>query len=60
MMIQRIMTALAVGLLAGYASVAFVLWSFNLMEWNTVQRLAVLVVAALIAGLMEGTRNENR
>ena len=56
MKIQRIMTALAVGLGAGYAALSFVTWSFNAVEWNSAQRAAVLIIAAVIAGIMEGGR----
>ena len=54
MKIQRIMTALATGFGAGYAALAFVTWSFNPMEWHSAQRAAVLIIAAVVAGLMEG------
>lgn len=56
MKIQRVMTALAVGLGAGYAALSFVTWSFNAVEWNSAQRAAVLIIAAVIAGIMEGGR----
>lgn len=54
MKMQRILTALATGLGAGYASLSFVTWSFNAVEWNAAQRAAVLIIAAVIAGIMEG------
>jgi hypothetical protein len=54
MKMQRVMLALALGLGIGYAALAFVNWSFNLMEWNEAQRGAVLIIAVLITGIMEG------
>jgi Ni/Fe-hydrogenase subunit HybB-like protein len=54
MKMQRVITALATGFGAGYAAVSFVAWSFNSMEWNPVQRAAVLIIAAVVAGIMEG------
>jgi Ni/Fe-hydrogenase subunit HybB-like protein len=56
MEIQRVTTALATGLGAGYAAISFVTWSFNAIEWNPVQRAAVLIIGAIIAGIMEGSR----
>jgi len=53
MNIQRTLTAVAVGLGVGYAAISFVAWSANAMEWNPVQRAAVLIIGALIAGIME-------
>lgn len=53
MKIQRVMTALATGLGAGYAAISFVTWSFNAMDWNPVQRASVLIIAVVIAGIME-------
>lgn len=53
MKIQRVTTALATGMGAGYAAISFVTWSFNAMEWIPVQRAAVLIIAVLIAGIME-------
>ena len=56
MKIQRIMTALAVGMGAGYAAISFVNWSFDVMEWHAAQRAAVLIIAAVVIGFMEGGR----
>lgn len=53
MKMQRVMTALATGFGAGYAAISFVTWSFNAMEWNSVQRASVLIIAAVVAGIME-------
>ena len=53
MKMQRVMLAIALGLACGYAALAFVNWSFNLIEWNAAQRGAVLIIGVLIAGIME-------